>query len=62
MNARDISAEVFGKYQFCKLWEGRWYADCDFDLTGRPKLGAEPKPERMAVRIEFPANPLPDHG
>lgn len=51
---RDISAEVFGKYQHCGLYEGQWYAQSDLDLTGKPEPGAQPKPERFTVSIPGP--------
>ena len=47
----DISREVFGKYQFCTMYEGRWYADEDFDRglgVGKPKPGALSQEERHA--------------
>ena len=46
---RDISAEVFGKYQYCTMYDGLWYADCDFENGwggGKPKEGAQPNPLR----------------
>lgn len=47
----DISAQVFGKYQYCTQWkgDGMWYADCDFEHPGgfgKPKPGALPSPRQ----------------
>jgi hypothetical protein len=43
---RDISAQTYGKYQFCTLHkDGLWYADIDFD-RGKPKRGALPCPDQ----------------
>ncbi len=41
----DISAETLGKYQYCTMYQDRWYADSDFPLdgTGMPKNGAIPR-------------------
>ena len=57
---RDISAEVFGKYQFCtKGPDGKWYSDQDFEYgngCGEPKEGAIPSP-READRSPYMARP-----
>lgn len=47
----DISYETFGKYQYCTMYEGRWYADSDF-VNGKPKKGAIPSPESFPTRQE----------
>lgn len=46
LHFRDISAEKFGKYQFCTTnkRDGLAYADCDFRIGGGLKKGALPSP------------------
>jgi len=50
MTVSDISAQVYGKYQYCtKAKDGMWYADDDFtrgDGFGKPKRGALPNPQQ----------------
>lgn len=50
LNVEDISAQTYGKYQYCtKARDGMWYADSDFTLgsgCGKPKRGALPCPEQ----------------
>lgn len=46
---RDLSAGVFGKYQYCSKGpntDGLWYADADLGLDGRPRRGALPNPRQ----------------
>lgn len=56
----DISAQVFGRYQFCTLAEdGKWYADCDLVFRrGKyyPVKGAVPSPHQGGggVRLKKP--------
>lgn len=43
----DVSAQVYGKYQHCTMYRGKWYADSDFTQGhgfGRPKFGSIPSP------------------
>jgi len=50
INFVDISAQTYGKYQFCtKAKDGMWYADDDFTGgagCGKPKRGALPSPSQ----------------
>lgn len=46
---RDISHEVYGKYQNCTMYNGLWYADSDFSGgfgCGKPVSGALPSPHQ----------------
>jgi hypothetical protein len=59
---KDVSREVFGKYQFCTKHWGLWYSDEDF-VGGRGcgplKWGAVPAPNSVdrrpwrGVAVEF---------
>ena len=55
LHIQNISEQVYGKYQHCTMWRGRWYADSDLGLFGRPKLGSIPRPEpEAAAKYEWP--------
>lgn len=51
----DISAQVFGKYQFCtKAKDGMWYSDQDFEFgagCGPLKKGALPSPRQNTPEL-----------
>jgi hypothetical protein len=47
LEMRDISRQVFGKYQSCTMHYGLWYSDDDFSIGGGCgwlKWGAIPEP------------------
>lgn len=54
MQAVDISAEVYGRYQYCFGHNGVWYSDQDEGIDG-PKWGAKPRPGQAETR---PFNPI----
>lgn len=64
---KDMSAEVFGKYQFATQYNGVWYSDADFTDgpgIGKPKPGAIPAPfqdtpELRAWAKQMRENPPP---
>lgn len=59
---RDLSYEVYGKYQFCTMAEdGMWYADVDFEHPGgfgKPKKGALPSPRQDTPELTARAKAL----
>jgi len=58
---KDISRETFGKYQNCTQYDGKWYADEDFDRgpgIGKPKRGAIPAPDRKSEPADDHKYPL----
>lgn len=58
----DVSAQAFGKYQFCtKGRDGLWYADEDFTFgsgVGKPKPGALPAPHQDTPELTAKARAM----
>lgn len=55
IQVKDISYQVFGKYQYCtQAKDGMFYADSDFDLgfgVGKPKKGSLPSPQQSTAEL-----------
>lgn len=50
---KDVSAEVFGKYQYCTEVDGKYYSDSDFNSFGRLKRGSLPSPFHAGEREPY---------